>query len=160
MPIVLARIDDRLIHGQVAHGWSALRATLFVVVSDTLRADPSLADLYLVAVPDGARGRVLSVAETLAPSFREEAERERTILVLPGTEEALRLVEGGLPLVELNVGGLHFSEGKRELLPYLFWDDADLERLRSLAARGVKLTAQDLPSNPAHALEPHLAERP
>ena len=160
MPIVLARIDDRLIHGQVAHGWVALKATLFVVISDALRADPAMAELYLLAVPDGARARVVSVAEALEPAFREEAERERTILVLPGTEEALRLVTGGLPLHELNVGGLHFAEGKRELLPYLFWDDADRERLRNLAARGVKLTAQDLPSNPAHPLEPHVIDRP
>lgn len=160
MPIVLARIDDRLIHGQVAHGWSALRATLFVVVSDGLRADPGLAELYLVAVPEGARGRVVSVAEALEPSFREETDRERAILVFPGTDEALRLVAGGFPLAELNVGGLHFAEGKREFLPYLFWDDADRARLRELAARGLKLVAQDLPSNPAHALEPHVADRP
>jgi len=160
VPIVLVRIDDRLIHGQVAHGWSGLRATLFVVVSDALRNDPALAELYLLALPEGARGRVVSVAEALEPSFREEAERERTILVLPGTDEALRLAKGGFPLAELNVGGLHFAEGKREILPYLFVDDADRERLRDLAARGVKLTAQDLPSNPAHPLEPHLAVRP
>ena len=158
MPIVLARIDDRLIHGQVAHGWAALHATLFAVVSDALSADPGLGELYLLAVPEGARGRVLSVAEALAPSFREEAERERTILVLPGTDEALRLVEGGLPLSQINVGGLHYSEGKRELLPYLFWDEWDRSRLRRLAARGIEITAQDLPTNPAHDLNPHLAQ--
>lgn len=159
MPIVLARIDDRLIHGQVAHGWAALRATLFVVVSDALSADPGLAELYLIAVPEGARGLVISVADALKPSFREEAERERTILVLPGTDEALRLVEGGFPLAEINVGGLHFSEGKREILPYVFWDDADRARLSRLAARGIGIAAQDLPANPAHDLKAHLAAR-
>jgi mannose/fructose/N-acetylgalactosamine-specific phosphotransferase system component IIB len=159
VPLLLARIDDRLIHGQVAFGWGrALRPTLFLVVSDAVRADADRADLCLIGVPDEARGRVASVAEALDPATRAEVERERTLLVMPGTDEAARLVAGGFSVTELNVGGLHHAPGKREVLPYLFLDDVDRSRLASIAASGVRVTAQDLPGNPVHPLETLIRE--
>ncbi|HET9940382.1 MAG TPA: PTS sugar transporter subunit IIB [Candidatus Eisenbacteria bacterium] len=154
MPLLLARIDDRLIHGQVAYGWGrALKPTFYLVVSDALRADALRAEVCLCGVPDDARGRVVSVAEALTPSVQSEIESERTILLMPGTDEAVRLLEGGFPLTELNVGGLHHAPGKREVLPYVFLDDADKERLRAVLGRGVRVAARDLPANPSHPIE-------
>jgi mannose/fructose/N-acetylgalactosamine-specific phosphotransferase system component IIB len=154
VPLLLARIDDRLIHGQVAHGWgNALHPTFLVIVSDSLRADPARAELYLCGVPEGARGRVVSVAEALDPAFRNEVDAERTILLFTGAEDALRLVTGGFPLRELNLGGLHHAPGRLEVLPYVFLDDADRAQLRELQRRGVRVYAQDLPSNASHAID-------
>jgi mannose/fructose/N-acetylgalactosamine-specific phosphotransferase system component IIB len=154
VPLLLARIDDRLIHGQVAHGWARpLGATLIAIVSDDLRARPQDADLYLLAVPDGASGCVVSVAEALEPAFRARVLAERTVLLFPGTTEPVRLAEGGFPLGTLNLGGLHFAPEKREFLPFVYLDDADVQRLRRLRELGVRLEAQDLPGNPAHPLE-------
>ena len=154
MPLLLARIDDRLIHGQVAYGWGrALKPTFYLVVSDALRADAMRAEVCLCGVPDDARGRVVSVAEALTSEVKGEIDKERTILLMPGTEEALRLLEGGFPMPELNVGGLHHAPGKREVLPYVFLDDADKERLQAISALGVRVVARDLPGNPSHPLE-------
>jgi mannose/fructose/N-acetylgalactosamine-specific phosphotransferase system component IIB len=158
VPLLLARVDDRLVHGQVAHGWGrALHASLFVIVSDALAADPSRGDLYLLAVPEGAAGRCVSVPEALDSETRALVERERSVLLFPGLEEPLRMVEGGFPLPELNLGGLHHAPGRRAVLPYVFLDDADVNRLRRLAALGVRVAARDLPSNPEHPLEDLLA---
>jgi len=159
VPLLLARIDDRLIHGQVAYGWGhALSPTLFLIVSDALSADPARAALYLFAVPDGACGEVRSVAETLRPETRDRIERERTILLFAGTDEPLRLREGGFPLDALNLGGLHHAPGREAILPYVFLDASDRDRLRRLEALGVRVTARDLPSNPEHPLERLLSE--
>lgn len=154
MPLLLARIDDRLIHGQVAYGWGrALKPSLYLVVSDALSADRMRAEVCLCGVPDDARGRVVSVEEALTSPVKAEVEKERTILLMPGTDEALRLLEGGFPMAELNVGGLHHAPGKREVLPYVFLDDADRDRLRAIAARGVSVAARDLPANASHPIE-------
>ena len=67
-----------------------------------------------------------------------------------------RLKEGGFPLEEVNVGGIHFAEGKRAVLPYVYLDEGDREALLRLAALGVHLVAQDLPTNPSRRLEPML----
>jgi mannose/fructose/N-acetylgalactosamine-specific phosphotransferase system component IIB len=157
VPLLLARIDDRLIHGQVVYGWGGpLRPTWIGIVSDPLRADPARASLYLFAAPEGARAEALSVSETLLDSTRDTIEKERSFLLFPGPEEPLRLKEGGFPLTELNVGGLHHAEGKVEVLPYVFLDEKDRAMLRKLAALGVRLVAQDLPTNPPRPLEPML----
>jgi len=157
VPLLLARIDDRLIHGQVVHGWGrSLDPTWIGIVSDSLRADPAHADLYLFAAPEGARAAALSVAEALSDSIRKTILAERAFLLFPGVEEALRLREGGFPLEEVNVGGLHHAAGKSQLLPYVYLDSRDRDMLRALAALGVRLVAQDLPTNPSHRLEPLL----
>lgn len=157
MPLLLARIDDRLIHGQVAYGWGgSLRPTWIAIVSDELRADPDRAELYLLAAPEGSRAVVLSVAEALDPALQGTLEREQAFLLFPGPEEALRLREGGFPLDELNVGGLHYSNGKRPVLPFVYLDDSDRGIFRRLSALGVRLVAQDLPTNPPQRLEPLL----
>ncbi len=153
MPILLARVDDRLIHGQVVHGWGRpLEATLFAIVSDELHSDPERAELFLFAVPEGARGIVVSVEEALAPAFHEQVESHRSVLLFTELATPLRLVERGFALEALNVGGLHHAEGKREALPYVFLDAADRDRLRALAARGVRVAARDLPGNAEHGL--------
>lgn len=153
MPILLARVDDRLIHGQVVHGWGRpLDATLFAVVSDELRADPDRAELYLFAVPEGAAGCVVSVAEALGAEFRADAEAARTILLFADLASPRRLIEGGFPLTSLNLGGLHHAPGKHEVLPYVFLDAADRAELRAIEARGVAVAAQDLPGNASHDL--------
>jgi PTS system galactosamine-specific IIB component len=160
VPLLLARVDDRLIHGQVAHGWgAALRPTLFLIVSDALAADPARSELYLFAVPEGASGRCVSVREALGPEVRSAIERERTIVLFPGLDEPLRLVEAGVPIDELNVGGLHHAPGREPVLPYVYLDASDRERLRGLADRGVRVFARDLPSNPEHGLSELLAGR-
>lgn len=157
MPLLLARVDDRLIHGQVVHGWGrTLMPTWIGIVSDSLRADPARADLYLFAAPEGARAQALSVAEALLESTRATIQAERSILLFPGVREPLLLKEGGFPLEELNVGGLHHAAGKSAVLPYVYLDQADRDMLRALAALGVRITAQDLPTNPRHSLAPLL----
>lgn len=154
MPLLLARVDDRLVHGQVAHGWGkALRPTLLLIVSDELAADPARGDLYLLAIPEGATGRCISVSQALAPETRALVERERAIVLFASLEEPLRLVEGSFPLPELNVGGLHHAPGRSAVLPYVFLDEGDRARLRRLDALGVRIAARDLPTNPEHPLE-------
>jgi len=157
VPLLLARIDDRLIHGQVVHGWGGpLRPTWIGIVSDALRADPARADLYLFAAPEGARAVALSVEEALSEATRRSIETERAMLLFPGVDEPLRLTQGGFPLEEVNVGGLHHAPGKDMVLPYVYLDARDRAALRALEKLGVRLVAQDLPTNPAHRLEPLL----
>ena len=161
MPLLLARIDDRLIHGQVVHGWGGkLRPTWIGIVSDALSQEPARAALYLFAAPEESRAEVLSIPEALRESIRQTILAERSFLLFPSALEPLRLKEGGFPLEEVNVGGLHHAPGKDAVLPYVYLDAGDRDSLLRLASLGVRLVAQDLPTNPAHPLEPLLKSAP
>src|SRR5205814_2420056 len=121
---------------------------------------PARAALYLFAAPAESRAEVLSIPEALRESIRQTILAERSFLLFPSALEPLRLKEGGFPLEEVNVGGLHHAPGKDAVLPYVYLDAGDRDSLLRLASLGVRLVAQDLPTNPAHPLEPLLKSAP
>ena len=153
MPIVLVRIDDRLIHGQVSIGWGpTLRPDHIVLLDDSVADNPWEIELYAAAAPEGATVEAAPVA-TAAVRWREWCEDPRRLLVLTRSPRAVcALAQAGVRLGALNVGGMHFSAGKREVLPYVFVDDSDCEDLRALDAVGVMIEARDLPGNPGRDL--------
>lgn len=146
MGIVLLRVDDRLIHGQVVEGWlRALHVTHVAVVSDAVSCDETQKALYLLAVPQGIGVSCSGVREACRFLLSLDMERERLLVLVSTPQEALTLVEGGVPVRSVNIGGLHFREGRMPLLRGVSVDDADIRALRALAARGVTLEARALP---------------
>lgn len=156
MPTLLFRVDDRLIHGQVSIGWAGpLKPDLLLVVDDAAAADAFENDLICCACPETTRAEVVDVAGGPARIARAAAEG-RLIVLLREIGTARRLVEAGVALEELNIGGVHHRPGRRAYLPFVYLNDADVEELRWLHAHGVRLSAQDLPGNRATDLVPLL----
>jgi mannose/fructose/N-acetylgalactosamine-specific phosphotransferase system component IIB len=145
--LALARVDDRLVHGQVVLAWGpALRAVRLLVVDDEVAANPWERDLLRASAGE-LEVRVLSVAEA-PPALREETGRAGAAIVLfRSPRTALAAVEGGAALAELNLGGLHYAPGRERVLDYVYLDAADRRSLAALVQRGVRLTAQDVPSS-------------
>ena len=76
----------------------------------------------------------------------EEHNGKRTILLIDSPQDVLRLVRNGAQLENLNVGGLHFREGTRPLLPFVYVNDDDVEAFSMLCQGGVCVECQDVPS--------------
>ncbi len=147
MPIVLVRVDDRLIHGQVVMGWVPhLQAREVVVVAEAAAADETQKALMQMAMPEGVQLRVLGVAEAVR-QLREPEEARRILVLVPSPQEALKLLEGGLDFTRLNVGGLHYTAGRVQLGKAIFLNPQDQEALRELARRGVVLEGRALPGD-------------
>jgi PTS system mannose-specific IIB component len=149
MDLVLLRIDDRLVHGQVVIGWIPhLRAQAVVVASDAAAADATQTMLMEMAMPDGVALHVLPVDEA-ARRLQNEADARRALALAPGPREALRLLELGVNCAGVNVGGLHYTAGRVQLGKAIFLDDQDREALRAIARRGVSLEGRALPGDSA-----------
>lgn len=143
-PVV--RVDDRLVHGQVVVGWGrALRLKHLVLVDDAIRTSAWERDLYRMGVPDGLALEFASVAEAGEAFPRWSGEGERAMVILGSVATLVRLCAAA-PVTRVNLGGVHPAEGRRERLPYVFLSDAELDELRALAAQGVEITAQDVPT--------------
>ena len=155
MPIVLFRVDERLIHGQVAGGWgSQLRPDRYPGVDKRVAQSEWEQELYVLGVPGGIEVEFTGpeVAREELPVWRES--ELRSILLTRDLDTLLEVARGGTIRGEsVNLGGLHSRKGREEVLPYLFLDDTDRDSLRSLAAEGVNISAQDLPGSPKVTLE-------
>jgi PTS system sorbose-specific IIB component len=154
MPVVLARIDDRLIHGQVTVGWSeALRPDRIVLANNAIAADPWQTKVYSSTVPPHIKISILPVAKAAANLTNQAHHDEKVLLLTGSVEEMGDLVRLGVPVDEVNVGGLHFSAGKKEMLPFVYLDKQDLKALVRLLEMGATLSAQQVPGGREHIID-------
>lgn len=146
MTVVLFRVDDRLIHGQVVVGWGRrLEADRLVVVSDEVAGSPSEQEIYRAGLPSGLEADFWS-EETAAVRIPEAMDSATRVLVLTADLATMwRLAAAGVPIHEVNVGGLHATSGRESVLPYVFLGPEDRQRVRDFEAAGVRVTAQDVP---------------
>ncbi len=158
MAVELVRIDDRLVHGQVVEGWLPhLKAEHVVVWSS---GDEVARALMMMAMPPSVSLQVVSTAPAALAAFAAEpAKSKRTLVLVPGPAEALELLEAGLSVKLVNVGGLHYNAGKVQLGKALFLDDEDRKALADIAGRGVRLEGRALPGDPAEDVAAALGAR-
>jgi PTS system mannose-specific IIB component/fructoselysine and glucoselysine-specific PTS system IIB component len=154
MAIVLCRVDDRLIHGQVVIGWGRpLNIDLIILVDDQVAASEWEQELYRMAVAPGLEVRFATVAEA-AKEMPDWQSNGRRGLVLTGDIETMAALHAASPQIvhKINLGGIHHRPGRRERLPFVYLTDQELRTLLALEADGAVVTAQDLPTTPPVAL--------
>ena len=144
--IVLTRIDNRLIHGQVATQWtSSVGANLLLVANDAVANDPMRQGLMKMACPAQASTRFFTIEKTCA-IIHKAADSQKIAIICETPQDVLALVEGGVPIKSCNVGNMHMAEGKRQVATSVAVDDADVEAFRRLQNLGVELYIQRVPS--------------
>lgn len=147
MPIVLLRVDERLIHGQVVVGWGEqLHMDRVIVVDDQLHDSAWEQELYCLGVPPHVDADFVTVEQARRELPRWRQDPRRVVVLLRDLEPLERLAEGGLLAGHpVNLGGIHHAAGRHRVLPYLFVSDAEGERLERIGATGAEIAAQDLP---------------
>lgn len=155
MSIVLHRVDERLIHGQVVVGWgSRLHADRIVIVDDDLAASEWEQELYCLGLPMEVTAQFVTVAEAREQIAQWRTAPERIMLLTRDVATMAQLARDGLLSgTEVNIGGIHHAPGRRRVLPYVFLSSTEADALRELAAAGVEVSARDLPGSRAVSLE-------
>lgn len=144
--IVLTRIDNRLIHGQVATQWtSSVGANLLLVANDAVASDAMRQSLMKMACPAQAQTRFFTIEKTCAIINKASASQHIAI-ICETPEDVLALVEGGVPIKSVNIGNMHMSEGKRQVATSVAVDDTDVTAFKRLQELGVELYIQRTPS--------------
>jgi PTS system mannose-specific IIB component/fructoselysine and glucoselysine-specific PTS system IIB component len=155
MAIVLFRVDDRLIHGQVVVGWGRpLGVNRIVLVDDQVAVSSWEQDLYRMAVTGEIEIEFATVADAGRRLRDWQADVRRT-LVLTGDLQTMAALHAADPVTvhRINLGGIHHRAGRRERLPYLYLTDEEMARLAALESAGAAIAAQDLPTTPPVALK-------
>jgi mannose/fructose/N-acetylgalactosamine-specific phosphotransferase system component IIB len=143
--LVLNRIDDRLIHGQVVVGWGQpLGVDFILLVDDEVATSEWEQELYRMGVPPDMEVHFLSVGDALARLPEYQADARQGILLTGDIDTMRRLVNGG-GIQSVNLGGIHHRAGRTQRLRYVFLNNDEENALRELATRGVAVSAQDVP---------------
>lgn len=146
MPIVLARVDDRLIHGQVTVGWGMkFHPDLVVVVSDEIANAEWESDLCLAALPHKVTGMVVRTRDAARVLTTMANDPRRIFVLFESPKDAFTVIEAGAPIETLNIGGMHSVKGKREVLDYIYLDEADARDLKNIRNLGISLDFRDVP---------------
>jgi len=151
--ILLYRVDERLIHGQVTVGWGGhLHPDRYVVVDDLLAGAEWEREIFRLGVPSDASSDFVTVEEGRKALREWRASEERIILVTRDLDQMLRLLKGmGTGGVVVNLGGIYHGAGRREILPYLFLSGEDRAHIRTLLGEGIEVEARGLPGSSAVA---------
>ena len=149
MPILLYRVDERLLHGQVVIGWgNQLHPQRYLVVDDELAHSDWEQDLYRLAVGDGTQVTFITVDEARARLTEWGESEERAVLLTRNLDSMLRLARGRtLEGKGVNLGGIHHAHGRTRVASYLCLDDEDRARVRALDAEGAQVAGRDLPGS-------------
>jgi mannose/fructose/N-acetylgalactosamine-specific phosphotransferase system component IIB len=143
----LYRIDDRLIHGQVVVGWGQpLDLRFIVLVDDEVSQSDWEQELYRMGVPPEMDVHFDAVDTAATNLVQYQDDRRRGLLLTGDIDTMARLVDATDSIQRINVGGIHHRPGRMQRLRYVFLSPEEEAELRALAARGVEVTAQDVPA--------------
>lgn len=149
MVIGLARIDDRLIHGQVATRWTKeTNVTRIIVVSDEVAADNVRKTLLTQVAPPGVTAHVVDVAKMIRVYNNPKYAGERVMLLFTNPTDVERIVEGGVKLTSVNIGGMAYRQGKTQVNNAVSVDEKDIEAFRKLNDRGIELEVRKVSNDP------------
>jgi PTS system mannose-specific IIB component len=146
---VLARIDSRLLHGQVATAWTkTTRPTRIIVVSDAVAKDELRKKLIQQAAPPGVKAHVVPVEQMIKLAKDDQHfGGQRALLLFENPQDALRAVEGGVPLKTINVGSLAHSPGKVQPNKVLAFGQEDIDTFIKLKEAGLDFDVRKVPND-------------
>ncbi|MCI4186042.1 PTS mannose transporter subunit IIAB [Dickeya dianthicola] len=140
MKIGLARIDDRLIHGQVATRWTKeTNVNRIIVVSDEVAADNVRKTLLTQVAPPGVSAHVVDVAKAVRVYNNPKYASDRVMLLFTNPTDVLRLVEDNVKMTSINIGGMAYRQGKTQVNNAVSIDDKDITAFNKLHERGIEL---------------------
>ena len=160
MNITLARIDDRLIHGQVTTVWSKVaNAQRIIICNDDVYNDDVRRTLLRQAAPPGMKVNVVNIEKAVAVYHNPQYQGETVFYLFTNPQDVLTMVQQGVKIATLNIGGMAWRPGKKQLTKAVSLDAADINTFQQLDKLGVKLDLRVVASDPSVNLLDKIAEQ-
>ncbi len=143
--ILLTRIDNRLIHGQVGVTWcNFLGANLILVANDEVAQDEVQQSLMDMVVPDTVATRYFTLEKTIN-IIHKASSSQKIFIVCKTPQDVLTLVKGGVEIDKVNIGNMHYKEGKKQISSTVSVDQNDKDTFKELNSLGVELDLRRVP---------------
>lgn len=155
--IIHIRIDDRLIHGQVAAFWTnALQATRIMVINDEVANDDMQKKILRMAAPTGIATSIITKEKALNNIIAGKYQNQRVLVIFKNPEDILELIEKGLPIQKVNVGNMGAKADTVAIKKSVNITEQDRAVFEKLTALDVQLTARMVPDESDEPLSKYL----
>jgi len=145
--MVFIRIDDRFIHGQVTVSWVRyLKVDEIWVVSDEIANNDLLKAIQKSSAPPGIKVRIYSIEEAINEIVNKNL-HDKTLILVENPRVALQLIESGLNINSVNLGQMGHKEGSTRIEKTVSVTEQDIEALRELINKGIRIIYQQLPTH-------------
>ena len=145
---VLARVDTRLLHGQVATTWTkTTNPNRIIVVSDSVAHDDLRKKMIEQAAPPGVRANVVPIDKMIQVAKDPRVGNTKAMLLFETPQDALRAIEGGVDIKEINIGSMAHSIGKVVVNKAIAMDMNDVETIEKIKAKGITFDVRKVPSD-------------
>lgn len=154
--IVFTRIDDRLIHGQVMTAWLSYHQANEIVIVDNVLAEDDFTKMIMQSlVPEEIDLQVFSIAEA-TDYFKQQENGEKIIILVKTPHVVAKLIEGGVDIPTLNVGGMGMKTGREKLYKNITASPEEKKVFNDLIAGGMNVFVQVVPQDKAVDLSKYL----
>lgn len=148
MTLVLIRVDDRLIHGQVAVGWSrSYNVNRIIVANDSVAKDETQKMLLKMACPVGVEASILTIKEATTQILQNKFRKEKVMMLVKDPGSLIKLIEGGIDIKEVNVGNVSIKEGRKKIVKEIAATPEEVKEWKKLDELNLKLRVQWLPGS-------------
>lgn len=149
MAIELVRIDDRLIHGQVATTWTKnFDIEQIIIIDDKTKNDPVAQSVANFAVPEGVKVIIFGT-EQFGKVMKKSEIKRRTMLLFTNPIDILYLVNEGLDIHSVNAGGMRFNDSRKRLSKAISVTEEEDAAFKELISKGIKVNVQMVPKDPS-----------
>ncbi|WP_444643923.1 PTS sugar transporter subunit IIB [Caproiciproducens sp. R1] len=143
--LILTRIDDRLIHGQVMTAWmKVMPAKKIIIVDDKVAADDFMKEVLEMAAPAGVKMNICSVEQAIG--ILNQGLSVPTIMLAKTPLTLKALIDGGIELKAINIGGIGMKEGRKTLYKNIAVTEEERQILKDFIQRGIDVKIQIIPA--------------
>ncbi len=148
MGIKIVRIDDRLIHGQIVQGWlKTIDVDTILIVSDEVANDEMQKILLSMAVPSSVKLVIKNIKDATYEITNEVYDNDKLMILFSNPQDIVRMIDNGIKFQSVNIGGMHYAHGKKQLLTNLSVDKNDIVAFLKLIENGIELETRALPQD-------------
>ena len=146
MKILLVRVDDRLIHGQILEAWiPALKAQAVIVANDALACDQFQKTILSMAIPHNIVLKIVTIDSTLDLENDPAIEFKNVLLIVSSINDAYLLFKNGVKFPKLNLGNMKAKTGCMQLSCSAWLENEDIPDIREMLDSGITITVQSVP---------------
>ncbi len=148
MTIKIVRIDDRLIHGQIVQGWlKTVNVDKILIISDEVANDEMQQILLSMAVPSSVKLVIKNIKDATYEISNEVYDNDNLMILFSNPQDVVKIIDNGIKFQSINIGGMHYSHGKKQLLTNLSVDRNDIASFLKLIDCGIELETRALPQD-------------